>query len=84
MSKINPFPGRCEGYELVAILDMGGPQDLHGNRGNQGLNHGHDVVVVGVGLVALQESELRVVILVDTLVAKDAAQLIYLVEPADD
>ena len=42
----------------------------------------HYVVVVGVGLVAFQQGELRVVVLVDAFVAKDPANLVDLVEPA--
>ncbi len=46
--------------------------------------HRHDVVVVGVGLVAFEHGELGVVLEADALVAKDAADLVDLVEAADD
>ena len=44
----------------------------------------HHAVIVGVGLIELHHSELRVVAGVHALVAEDAADLVDLLEPADD
>ena len=52
--------------------------------GDHLLDHLHHVVVVGVCLVALEQCELRVVVLVDALVAEDATDFIDLVEAAYD
>ena len=67
----------AEGY-------LGGPSDLLGYRGHQGLHHGHDIVIVGIGLVALQQGELRFVVLVNALVAKHFPQLVDFIEAAYD
>ena len=48
------------------------------------LDHGHDVVVVHVGLVGLEHGELGVVLEAHALVAEVLAQLVDLVDAADD
>ena len=48
------------------------------------LDHGHDVVVVGVGLVPLEHRELGVVLEADALVAEVLADLVDALEAADD
>ena len=55
-----------------------------GDGGDQRLGTGHRVAVVGVGLVPLDLRELRRVLVRDALVAEVLAQLVDLLEPADD
>ena len=68
---------------MVAVGDFLSPPHFLGYVGDHRLHHFHHVVVIGVGLVALQQSELRVVVLVDALIAKYPAQLVHLVKTTD-
>ena len=84
LTQADPAPGRREVYGVLAEGDDSAPQRLQRHACHHLLYHLHHVIVVGVGLVALQEGELRVVVLVDALIAEHAANLEHPVQPADD
>ena len=69
---------------MLAIGQLDRAADLQSQLGHHGFHHGHYILIVGVGLVALQQRELRVVVLVDALIAKHPPQLVNLVEATDD
>ena len=77
-------PRRREIDHIVAHRDLHGAVYVLSQRRNQRFHHLHDGVVVGVGFVGFQQGELRVVVLVNSLVAENAADLIDLIETADD
>ena len=71
--------------ELVAVeAHRRAAGGLERDRRDHRLEETHHVLVVGVGLVALQHRELGVVVGVDALVAEDAAELVHLVHAAHD
>ena len=79
-----PLPRRCEVDYMFAEGNLGGPAHFLADGGDHGLNHVQHVVVVGVGLVTLQQSELGIVVLVYPLVSKYPAQFIHFVEAPDN
>ena len=62
----------------------GGAVDVPGDGDDEVLREGHQVVVVGVGLVELEHGELGVVGAVDAFVAEVAIDLVDAIEAADD
>ena len=83
-AQANPLPWRREIDDVISHGHLGGAVDLDRDGGDHILDHDHHVVVIGVGLVALQQREFRVMVLVDALVPEDPADLVDLIEPADD
>src|SRR5260370_37991106 len=77
-------PGRLEVDDLVAEWQLQGAGTLESTVLVQLLDHPSDVPVVGVGLVRLEQRELRVVSAVGALVTEDAAELEHAVEAADE
>ena len=66
---------------MLAVGYLGRAPNFLGHRGKQAFHHLHDLGIVGVGLIAFQQAEFRIVILVDALVAKHPAQFVDFVEP---
>ena len=83
-AEVEPGPRRREVDALATVLDDGRAQHLHGQGVDEVLHHGHDVVVIGECLVALQHGEFRVVHQVDALVPEDLAHLEDPFQAADD
>jgi hypothetical protein len=69
---------------VAAVRDLRRAKQLLGDAGDQILEAHHRVAVVDVRLVPLDHRELGVVLEVDAFVAEDAADLVDLLEPADD
>src|SRR3972149_3666676 len=68
-------PGRRQVDHVVGLPppDLRGARGLEGDGGDHLLHHRHDVVVVGVGLVAFEHRVLGAVLPGEALVAEDAA-----------
>ena len=79
-----PAPRRLQIDHLALPRDLGGPERLLRGVRDHLLRHAHDVLVVDVGLVRLEHRELGVVLVRHALVAEVLAQLVHLLEPADD
>ncbi len=80
----HPGEGGPEGEGPAVPLHLRRPQQGAGEPLQQLLRQGHQVLVVGVGLVEFQHRELGVVPRGDPLVAEVAVDLVHAVEPADD
>ena len=77
-----PPPGRGEVELPAAVGEPGRPQQDDGQLCHQLLGEGHEVGVVGVGLVELEHGELGVVAGGDALVAEHPSDLEHLLEAA--
>ena len=77
-----PAGGQVDFFSLP--LHLVSTQDLLGSGGKQILEQVHHVVEVGISLVQLDGSKLRVVLGVHPLVAEDAPDLVYPVHAAYD
>ena len=80
----DPLPRRVEVDHDAVPLDPVGAEDALGDAGDELLEPGRGVVVVGVGLVPLEHRELGVVLGRDALVAEVLAELVDAVDAADD
>ena len=80
----HPRPRAAEMDDVALIGDVGRPEHAHGDVLEQVLDQVHDAAVVGERLIELDRRELGVVARVHALVAEDAADLVYALEPADD
>ena len=76
-----PLPAEVD--DLLAVRDLERAGDVAHDGAHQVFDHPRHVVVVGVGLVGLEERELGIVAVRDALVPEDPADLVDLVEPAD-
>ena len=68
----------------AVVIHLGGPQHPQRHRPDQILRQIHHAVVVGVGLIQLQQGELRVVAGIHPLVAEHPADFIYPLKAAHD
>ena len=78
------LPRRGEIHVVAAELDLRRADRVHGDGGHQLLDARHRVRVVGKRLVPLEHRELGLVLVGDALVAEVLADLVDLLEPADD
>ena len=83
-AEVDAGPRRLQVDGLALPGDRGRAEDILRDGGDHLLHHSHDVVVVGVGLVAFEERVLGVVVGVQALVAEDAADLKDTLQAADD
>ena len=84
VGKSKPPPGRLQVDLVTAELDLRRPEHLERDVLDELLDPLHRVPVVGVRLVPLEHRELRLVLVGDPLVAEVLADLVDLLEPADD
>ena len=80
----DPRPGRREVDLDPVALDLGRPHHLLDHARDQGLGEVHDAVVVGAADEHLEHRELGVVLGRHPLVAEELAELVDVLEAADD
>ena len=78
------LPRRLEVDLVTPEAPLRRARGLLRDRGDEVLDAGHRVLVVRVGLVPLEHRELGLVLVGDALVAEVLADLVDLLEPADD
>ena len=79
-----PRPGRRQVDRLAVALDLGRPQHPFGDVGDDALGDVHHAVVIGAADEPLEHRELGVVLRRHPLVAEELAQLVDVLEAADD
>ncbi len=80
----HPRPGGGEVDRLPVALDLGRPHDLLDDAGDEHLDELHHAVPVGAADEHLQHRELGVVLRRHPLVAEELAELVDVLEAADD
>ena len=84
LDQLDPAPGRLQVDGLAPEGRLRRPGCLARHGGDELLDANHRVLVVRVRLVPLEHRELGLVLVGDALVAEVLADLVHLLEPADD